>query len=94
MSTHTNANGFPEDLGWTESLPFIDVAAFWRDHEWTDATPFRNDDGWLPGTVLRDKDGAVYLVGDVNRLLGTCDDCRHEIQNKDVTAASHINLKN
>lgn len=35
------------------------------------------------GTVLQIK-GAQYLVGDVNELMGTCDDCREFTGNEIV----------
>lgn len=27
------------------------------------------------GAVLRHRDGTVYVVGDINEILGACDDC-------------------
>lgn len=29
-----------------------------------------------PGMVLKTKNGTLLLVGDVNRLMGVCDDCK------------------
>lgn len=30
----------------------------------------------LPGSLVKDHTGMVYLVGDVNELLGRCDCCK------------------
>lgn len=40
--------------------------------KWTPYVYARYD--FLPGNVLKIKDGNIYLVGDVNRILGICDD--------------------
>ena len=31
--------------------------------------------GFPVGSILKESDGSIYLVGDVNEILGVCDDC-------------------
>lgn len=37
---------------------------------------YPNDECCVPGTQIETADGNRYLIGDINRLRGTCDDCR------------------
>lgn len=41
------------------------------------------------GTVLKLKDGSIKVVGDVNTLLGVCDDCT-EFKREDIKEVAHI----
>ena len=46
---------------------------------WIDGSPvyktIKNRGRVDPGTILELEGGEIYLVGDVNNLLGVCDDC-------------------
>jgi len=41
------------------------------------------------GDILRLKEGQIVLVGDVNQLLGVCDDCT-EFNKDDIDSIAHI----
>ncbi len=41
------------------------------------------------GDILCLKNGKIYLVGDVNELLGVCDDCT-EFSKNDIDSIAHI----
>jgi hypothetical protein len=53
----------------------------WRDAE--------NDQVFQPGDVLKLRSGQVVLVGDVNTMLGVCDDCR-DFGPEDIEAMASI----
>jgi len=41
------------------------------------------------GDIVRLKDGRLFLVGDVNELMGCCDDCK-DFDSKDIAAYTSI----
>jgi len=47
------------------------------------------DSDIVPGVVAKDSDGNLFLIGDVNCLGGTCDDCVG-LYRRDVVAIAHI----
>lgn len=75
------AAGMSEDRDWRSGLvfvPFVPVEKGWP----------AGDDRIRAGAVLR-VGGEDYLVGDVNELLGVCDDCR-DFRYEDIDAIAYL----
>jgi hypothetical protein len=51
--------------------------------------PDRNYDTFSSGEVLKLNNGEIYLVGDINEVLGICDDCK-TFTISDISARANI----
>ena len=71
---------------WTETQEYKEAL---EKHNKSQDAHYAAQDSIKPGTVLQLKNGKYLLVGDVNPLLGVCDDCQ-ECHYEDIEFIARI----
>ena len=63
--------------------PWIEINLSWEKTTFSETDEFVNHDSFVkrdlnkPGTLIQLENNKILLIGDINKVSGTCDDCSY-----------------